>query len=129
MLLFPSKWYSVIYSKIQLTSWLNLTLKNITVRCKKLTIVLGQKIITWPFVRRKQVSMSAKVCYCCYILALVLACFLLMKGCTLIFWPKTISASFLHVMVLFFKMKFNHSSECQFVLLHCHTLLPDWLSK
>ena len=39
--------------------WLSNTLKNNTIRCKKLTtIVSGLKEVTRPFVKRKQVSTS-----------------------------------------------------------------------
>ena len=42
--------------------WLDNTLNNNTIRCKKLaTIVLGRKYVTRPFVRRKQISTSAEM--------------------------------------------------------------------
>ena len=42
--------------------WLNNTLKNNTIRCKKLAIiVLGRKNVAWRFFRRKQGSMSAEM--------------------------------------------------------------------
>ena len=40
--------------------------------------------------------------------ALVLICFRLKKGRAAFFRPETIVASFLHLMVLFFKMLLNH---------------------
>ena len=49
------------------TNWrfevqLNITLKNNTIRCKKLaTIVSGRKNLARPFVRRKHVSTSAEM--------------------------------------------------------------------
>ena len=55
---------------------------------------------------------------CCYISALVLTCFRLKKGCATFFWPETIVAIFLHLMVLFFKVLLNHSSKRQFLVLH-----------
>ena len=45
---------------------------------------------------------------CCYISALVLNCFRLTKSRAMYFRPETILASFLHVMVLLFKVLFNH---------------------
>ena len=59
---------------------------------------------------------------CCYISALVLTCFRLKKGHVTFFRPETIVASFLHLMVLFFKLLLNHSSKRQFLVLHCHIL-------
>ena len=61
---------------------------------------------------------------CCYILALVLTCFRLKKGRATFFRPETIVASFLHLMVLSFKVLLNHSSKRQFfgaqlTSLHC----------
>ena len=44
----------------------------------------------------------------CYILAFVLTCFRLTKGRNAYFRPKTIVANFLHLIVLLFKMLFNH---------------------
>ena len=42
--------------------WLNNTLNNSTIRCKKLaTIVSGRKYVARPFVRRKQANMSAEI--------------------------------------------------------------------
>ena len=55
---------------------------------------------------------------CCWISALVLTCFRLTKGCATFFRPETIVASFLHLMVLFYKEIFNHTSKHQFVVLH-----------
>ena len=50
--------------------------------------------------------------------ALVLTCFRLMKGRATYFRPETIVASFLHLMVLLFKILFNHSFvwPCRFVM-------------
>ena len=45
---------------------------------------------------------------CCYISALVLTCFRLKKGRATFFLPETIVASFLHLMVLFFKVLLSH---------------------
>ena len=61
--------------------------------------------------------------HCCYISALMLTCFLLTKGRTTYFWPETIVASFLHIMVLLFKVLFNHSWKRQFVVLRYHASL------
>ena len=68
---------------------------------------------------------------CCYNSALVLTCFRLTKGRATFFPPKTIIVSFLHLVVLFFKVILNHSSYCQFLVLHCliiNTSLRLWLS-
>ena len=43
------------------------------------------------------------------------------KGRAMFFWPETIVASFLHLMVLLFKVLLNHSSKRQFLVLHCRT--------
>ena len=56
---------------------------------------------------------------CCYISALVLACFCLTKGRAVYFWFETIVVSFLHLMVLFFKVLLNLTSKRQFLVLHC----------
>ena len=53
-----------------------------------------------------------------YISALVLTCFRLKKGRAMFFRPETIVVSFLHLMVLFFKVLLNHSSKRQFLVLH-----------
>ena len=55
---------------------------------------------------------------CCYISALQLTSFRLTKGRATFFRPETIVASFLHLMVLFFKVIFNYTSKRQFVVLH-----------
>ena len=49
------------------------------------------------------------------------SCFRLTKGRAMFLWPKTIVVSFLHHMVLFFKMLLNRSSKRQFLVLHCRT--------
>ena len=41
----------------------------------------------------------------------MLTCFHLMEDCAAYFRPETIVASFLHFMVLFYKVIFNHTSE------------------
>ena len=65
-------------------------MNNNTLRCKKLTtIVSGQN---------------------CYISAIMVICFCLMKGRTTYFRPKTVVFSFFHLMVLLFKVLFNHSA-------------------
>ena len=53
-----------------------------------------------------------------YISALALTCFRLTKGRATFFRPGTIVASFLHLLVLFFKVLFNEASKCQFAVLH-----------
>ena len=55
---------------------------------------------------------------CCFISALVLTCFRLTKGRATSFQPETIVASFLHLMLLFYKVIFKHTSKRQFVVLH-----------
>ena len=47
----------------------------------------------------------------CYISALVLTCFRLKKGRAMFFWPETIVTSFLHLMVLFFKVLLNQAKS------------------
>ena len=76
----------------KIDSWLNNTLNNNTIRCKKLTktIVSGRKYVARPFVRRKQVSTSAVV------------------------------EGFLHLMVLLFIVLFNLSWKCLFVVIQYH---------
>ena len=54
-----------------------------------------------------------------YISALVLTCFRLTKGHAMFFRPERIVASFLHLMVLLFKVLLNHSLKRQFLLFHC----------
>ena len=56
----------------------------------------------------------------CYVAALVLTCFRLTTGRPTFYPPETIVASFLHLMVLFLKVVFKHTSKRQFVVLHCH---------
>ena len=61
---------------------------------------------------------------CCYISALVLTCFRLTKDPAIFFRPETIVASFLRLMVLFFKVIFNHKSVLNtiFVLMFLETV-------
>ena len=95
--------------------WLNNTLFNNTIECKKLaTIVSGWKNVARPFLRCKHVRNSAEMLLCmyvryCYISALLLTCFLLKKGRATFFWTETIITSFLHSMVLLPKVLLNHS--------------------
>ena len=85
--------------------WMNDNLNNNTMKCKKIaTIVSGRKHVTRPFVRRKQVCNVR----CCYILAPVLICFLPDERPSY-FWPETILASFLYLMVLLFIVLFKHN--------------------
>ena len=67
----------------------------------------GSKIRSTTLLQAKKVSTSAEMRYC-YISALVLTCFRLMKGRTTYFRPETIVASLLQLMVLIFKVFFNH---------------------
>ena len=55
---------------------------------------------------------------CGYISALVLTCYRLTKSRATFFLPETIVASFLDLMVLSFKVIFNHTSKRQYVVLH-----------
>ena len=55
--------------------------------------------------------------HCCYVSTLVLTYFPLTKGRATFFRPETIVVSFLHLMVLFYKVIFNHTSKCHFVVL------------
>ena len=55
--------------------------------------------------------------------------FLLMKGRIKIFRPKTIVVSFLHLMVLLFKVLLNRTSKHQFLMLHCRTSNWSLLEK
>ena len=48
-------------------------------------------------------------------------CFCLTKGPATFFQPVTIVARLLHFMVLFFIVLLNHSSKCQFLVLHCQS--------
>ena len=81
------------------------SLKNNIIRCKKLvTIASGRKNVAWSFVKQKQVSTSSKCNSNSYFSALVLTCFRLTKGRATFFRPETIVASFLHLMVLLFKV-------------------------
>ena len=61
----------------------------------------------------------------CYIPALMLTCFRLTKDCATFFWPETIIANFLHLMVLFYKVIFNHSSKRQFVVIRFRVIILD----
>ena len=54
--------------------------------------------------------------------ALVLTCFSLMKGRAMYFRSEMIVASFLHLMVLLFKVLLNLTSKCQFLVLHYHNI-------
>ena len=60
----------------------------------------------WGFVR------------CCYISSQMLACFRLTKGRATFFQLEIIVASFLHLMLLLYKVILNHTSKRQFVVLH-----------
>ena len=53
----------------------------------------------------------------CYISARVLICFRLNKGRATFFRHETIVASFLYLMVLFFKVIVNHTSKYKFLML------------
>ena len=55
---------------------------------------------------RKQVSTNARFCY---ISALMLDCFRLTMGRATFFRPQTVVVNFLYLIVLFFKVFFNHS--------------------
>ena len=55
--------------------------------------------------------------------ALILTCFHMTNGCVTFFLSKTIVVSFLHLVVLFCKLIFNHTLKHQFVVLVCHILL------
>ena len=55
---------------------------------------------------------------CCYFSALLLTCYRLKKGRATFYRPETIVLSLLFLMVLSFKVIFNHISKCQFVVLH-----------
>ena len=73
-----------------------------TIRCRKLaTIVSGRKNVAQPFVMLKHKAWMPKCSI--NILALMLTCFRLTKGCGTFFRPETIVASFLHLMVVFWK--------------------------
>ena len=61
--------------------------------------------------------------HCCYISALVLTWFHLTKGRAAFFRPKTIISSFLHLMMLLFKVLLNLSSKHKFLLLHCRRIV------
>ena len=92
----------------------------------------GQKKVARPFVRREQVITSARIWQQrIRISILVLTCFRMTMGRATFFWHETIVASFLHLMVLFFKVMFNHASKRQFVVLHFHiiviTVQVSWL--
>ena len=60
---------------------------------------------------------------CCNILALVLTFFRLTKGCATYFRPETIVTSFLHLMLLFYKVIFNHTPDSFAIFLHFMMLL------
>ena len=71
--------------------------------------------------------LNVVVVRCCYISALVLTCFRLKKSRATFFRPETIVASFLHLMVLFFKALLNYSSKRQSLVLHwCPTGKGFW---
>ena len=97
----------------RLQKWLNNTLGNNTIECKKLaTIVSG-------------VPQCNSNVHCCYISALVLNCFCLNKDRATFFKIETYVASFLHSEVLLPKVLFNHFWKRQFVVLHCH--IETWV--
>ena len=54
----------------------------------------------------------------CYISPLVFTCFRMMKGRATFFPPETIVVSFLHLMMLFYKVIFNYTLKRQSVVLH-----------
>ena len=54
---------------------------------------------------------------------LVLTCYRLKKGRATFYRPETIVASLLLLMVLSFKVIFNHTSKRQFVVLHLCIIL------
>ena len=116
--------FSSLKVKLQSMSsvWFNNTLKSNTIRCTA-TIVSGRKYIAWSFVRLKWVSMSAQITATYVAVAFQYSClpvcFHLMKGRAMYFRPETIVASFLHLMVLLFKMLLNHTSKCQFMVYYC----------
>ena len=75
---------------------------------------------TQQFEKRNVTFVSYVNCY--YIATFVLACFRLTK-CATFFRPETIVASFLHLMVSFYKMIINHTLKHQFVVNHCCTFI------
>ena len=66
---------------------------------------------------------------CCYISALALACFRMTRGRATCFQPETIVTSPLHLLVLLFRVLFNHTWKHQFVMLHCHVCLGGRMAR
>ena len=94
--------------------WFNTTLKINTIRCKKLsTIVPGQKNVSRLFFRRKQISTSAAL-----LLHFGTRAYLFSSEERSFFRPERYVSSFLHPMVLIFKVLSNHSSKRQILVLH-----------
>ena len=58
----------------------------------------------------------------CYISALVLSCFRLTKGRATYFRPEIIVASFLHLMVLLFKVLLIDSDYCKKIVIHTNSI-------
>ena len=67
-----------------------------------------------------QVNTGKHECRTIIATAPVLNCFHLMKYRATYFQTETIVASFLHLMVLLFKVLLNHASKRQFLSLHCY---------
>ena len=102
--------------------------ENNTIRCEKLaTIVSGQKNVVRPFVRRKQVSTSAEMYVAVTFRHSCLPVFAWWRVRAIFFWPETIAASFLHLMVFFSKwfstMLQNASLWCSFFVFLYYSLI------
>ena len=70
------------------------------------------RTITGKFDCRKETATYQRWCY---ISALLFTCFRLKKGRATFFRPVTIVVSFLHLMVLFFKVLLNYSFISRFI--------------
>ena len=79
-----------------------ITLQMDIIRCTKLaTNVSDQNILAWLFVMQKHI-ITCVAEWLCYVTAILLhsclSSFSLMKGCVMLFWPKTDALSFVHLM-------------------------------
>ena len=95
--------------------------KSNTIRCKKLaTIVSGRKKGSMTLRQAKTGKRECRNVTACWHSCWKRIVWLTKVRATF-FRLEKIVASFLHLMVLLFKMLSNHSSKRQFLVLHCRT--------
>ena len=86
---------------------------------KSIFININSKYLFFVKVRQQYIGYIRMLVRCCYNVVLAFTCFHLTKDCNAFFQPKTFVASFLILMVLFYKEIINRIIKHQFVILIC----------